>query len=434
MNTWQDVQKKAAMPGSAVLASWKQQRMQSGAWKDQPKAATSSLMWGGVDWNDWIRGNLSTPSVNEQTARTITAVHACVELIGGSIASLPMHFYRRTAEGREKYTPDIWFLFNERPAYNWSAASMWKYVSDARLFHGDAFVRIHRKSRYSPDIDNLEPIHPKLVDVVKYQGRLIYLVRPEDGVGPAIEVNQDDMLHFPGAGFNGLRSMSALRYGLLKAGGIALAADEQAEQFMADGVRADFAIEVPGVMQPEQQEILRKTFLDRHAGTGAKRAPIVMAGGLKLHQLTMNMEDAQLLSTRAFQIEEICRIFGVPPFMIGHTEKTTSWGTGIEQMSIGFVKYTLSPHLTAIEQEVNHKLFKTVRNFCEFVTAGLERGDIKTRYEAHRIALGRAGEPGWMNANEIRAIENLPPIDGGDNLNTGALNAPAQQAAAGKPA
>jgi HK97 family phage portal protein len=102
-------------------------------------------------------------------------------------------------------------------------------------------------------------------------------------------------------------------------------------------------------------------------------------------------------------------VMGVPPFMIGHTEKTTSWGTGIEQMSIGFVKYTLQRHLVAIEQELNHKLFKTSRNFAEFVTAGLERGDIKTRFESYRIALGRAGEQPWMDADEVRRLENLPP-------------------------
>ena len=133
---------------------------------------------------------------------------------------------------------------------------------------------------------------------------------------------------------------------------------------------------------------------------------------MKLHQLTMSSEDAQLIATRGFQVEEICRVFGVPPFMIGHTEKTTSWGSGVEQMSIGFVKYTLQRHLVAFEQEINAKLFpvRTTR-FCEFVTAGLERGDIKTRFEAYRVALGRAGEAPWMRPGEIRDLENLTPDD-----------------------
>jgi HK97 family phage portal protein len=156
-------------------------------------------------------------------------------------------------------------------------------------------------------------------------------------------------------------------------------------------------------------------FQERNSGQGSKRTPVVLAGGMKLHQLTMSAQDAELLSQRGFQIEEICRAFGVPPFMVGHTEKTTSWGSGVEQMSIGFVKYTLQRHLVAFEQEINHKLFKTSRNFSEFVTAGLERGDLKGRYEAYRIALGRAGEPSWMKASEIRKLENMPADDSFDN-------------------
>ncbi|NDC86791.1 MAG: phage portal protein [Betaproteobacteria bacterium] len=102
--------------------------------------------------------------------------------------------------------------------------------------------------------------------------------------------------------------------------------------------------------------------------------------------------------------------------MIGHTEKTTSWGSGVEQMSIGFVKFTLQRHLVAFEQEINAKVFKTSRNFCEFQTSGLERGDIKSRNESYRIALGRAGEPGWMSVNEVRKLENMPPIEGFDAI------------------
>lgn len=110
--------------------------------------------------------------------------------------------------------------------------------------------------------------------------------------------------------------------------------------------------------------------------------------------------------------------------MIGQTDKTTSWGNGVEQMGIGFVKYTLQRHLVKIEQEFNRKLFRTARNFVEFNAATLERGDFKTRNDGYRVGLGRAGEPGWLTVNEVRRMENLPPVDGGDTLNTGATNAP----------
>jgi HK97 family phage portal protein len=254
---------------------------------------------------------------------------------------------------------------------------------------------------------------------------LAYDVLPAKAGDPEVTVAADDMLHVPGPGFNGLRSVSQLQYGLRNAAGIAEAADRQAAGFIGDGVRPDFAIEVPGKVNTDQASTLQRTFKERNSGHDTSRVPIVMSGGMKLHQLTMSSVDAELLATRSFQIEEICRVFGVPPFMIGHTEKTTSWGSGIEQMSIGFVKYTLQRHLVAFEQELNFKLFKTSRNFCEFVTAGLERGDIKGRFEAYRIALGRAGEPGWIKPSEIRRLENMPQ----DNSFDQQQSAPAPAAA-----
>ena len=149
---------------------------------------------------------------------------------------------------------------------------------------------------------------------------------------------------------------------------------------------------------------------------------------MELEKLSITPEDASLLDTRRFQVEEIARIFGVPPHMIGHTSASTSWGTGIEQQSIGFVKYTLQRHLVKIEQELNRKIWPTrARYYVEFSAVGLERGDTKTRNEAYRIALGRAGEPGWMSVNEVRRAENLPPVEGGDIM--GAPNAQTPAAA-----
>ena len=162
---------------------------------------------------------------------------------------------------------------------------------------------------------------------------------------------------------------------------------------------------------------VRRTLNLQNGGTGNAHLPALMVGGAKVHELTMNAEDAQLIDTRRFQVEDIARIFGVPPHMIGHTDKTSSWGTGVEQMSIGFVKYTLQRHLVKFEQEINRKVWPSrERYFVEFMTAGLERGDYKTRNEGYRIALGRAGEPAWMTVNEVRKLENLPPVPGGEKL------------------
>lgn len=400
------------MPTFTELFARIWRRPEAGREKVEPQALT----WGGTSWDDWIRGDVTSPTVGENTARAVAAVTACVNLIGGSIASMPLHLYRRGQDGaREPYKPDLWWLLNERPHAAWSAAAFWEYMVASRLFHGDAFAEIVRTGRYSPDIQAFDPIHPSRVEVKRANGRLRYVIAPLIAGEQSRALDQDDILHVSGPGFDGCRSLSQLQYGLRSAAGIALNADSQAQNYMADGLRPDFAIEVPGVMKTEQLDSLRRTFKDRHSGQTSSRTPVVMSGGMKLHQLTMSAQDAELLATRGFQIEEVCRAMGVPPFMVGHTEKTTSWGSGIEQMSIGFVKYTLQRHLVAIEQELNFKLFKTSRNFCEFVTAGLERGDIKARFEAYRIALGRAGEARWMDPNEIRSLENMPADPKFDN-------------------
>lgn len=380
---------------------------------------------------DWFTagGGAAGVAVNERTAMSVSAVHACVELIGGSISSLPLHFYRRAEAGRERYTPELWWMLNERPWANWPASSFWMFVTASKLLHGDAFVLIHRASPFSPNIIGFEPIHPLRTDVNKKDGRLVYtLWREKDsdgGLYPTV-VEADDVLHIPGPGFDGQRGMSQIKHVLRNPAGIAIAADEHSARFFQNGARPDFAIEVPGNLTPEQQEMLRTTWAQRHQGVYKSGLPALMTGGAKIQELTINPEDSQLLTTRGFQVEDIARVFGVPPHMIGHTDKTTSWGSGIEQMSIGFVKFTLQRHLVAFEQEINAKVFRTARNFCEFQTSGLERGDIKSRNESYRIALGRAGEPGWMSVNEVRKLENMPPVDGGDLLSTAAQ--PAQGA------
>jgi HK97 family phage portal protein len=145
--------------------------------------------------------------------------------------------------------------------------------------------------------------------------------------------------------------------------------------------------------------------------------PLVFANGIKASPLTIKATDAQLLEARAFQVSEIARAFGVPPHMIGETTKATSWGTGIEQQTLGFVKFTLTQILRQIEQELNRKIWpERMRYFAEFNVNGLLRGDSKSRADYYRAALGGAQGDGWMVVNEVRKFENLEPIAGGNEL------------------
>lgn len=381
---------------------------------------------------DWMVGGhigAAGYAVNESTAMSVGAVYAAVGLIAGAVQSIPLSIYKRNDEGKEPVdiiadsrAANLWWLLNEQPHRAWSAAVFWEYMLCALLLRGDAIALIERADGGRVQAASLRPFHPDRVRVEqsKFPGDtgLQYTFTDDDG---AVFVRmQDDVLHIPGLGFDGLRGMSPLRYAAKNAIGTALAAEDYSGRFFANGARPDLLINVQKGMTAEQVALFRETWNSRFGGASRSHQPAILTGDAKIENLTLNAEDTQIIETRRYQVEDIARIFGVPPHMIGANDKSTSWGTGIEHQSIAFVRYTLQRHLTKIEQEINRKLFpRSLRWFSEFKTEGLERGDLKSRYEAHRIALGRAGEPGWKTPNEIRKIENDPPVDNGDDLNTG---------------
>ena len=382
------------------------------------------------DFIDWTTTGFRTAGVSvvEQTAMQVSAVYASVALIGGAIASMPLPVYQRGKSGNKKVDSDIYWLLNEEPNSNYPAAIFWEAMVGSLLLHGDAFAIIIRPNLGSDKILGFEWVHSRRVTVKKHEGHLIYVIQDDmlsGGSGKSTTYLSNDIIHIPGPGFNGLRGMSQIRYVLRNAAGISLAADQYSAAFFENGARPDFALEFPGNLTIEQQDMIRASWANRHNGVGNAHLPALMAGGAKVHELTMNAEDSQLIATREFQIEDVARIFGVPPHMIGHTQNNTSWGSGIESLGIGFVKYTLARHLAKIEQELNRKVWPTSKSyFVKFNTAGLERGDYTNRMEGYRVGLGRAGEAGWLSLNEIRELEDLPPIKGGDEINKGITNEP----------
>lgn len=368
--------------------------------------------------------NSSGMVVNEQTAMKVSAVYACVSLIGGAIASLPLPVYTTADDTRKKVKDSpLWWLLNQQPNDMYSAAVFWESMVGSLLLNGDGIAEIVRPSMRSANVAALQWYPRRNVQIIEDGKRLVYLMTDTDGT-QKVRLS-DDVLHIPGPGFDGKQGMSQIKYVLSNAAGTALAADEFSGQFFKNGARPDFVMEIPGKPDEKFVDLMRKSWAERHQGSGNSHAPALLHGGAKVHELTMNAEDTQLIATRQFQVEDIARIFGVPPHMIGHTASSTSWGTGIEQMSIGFGKFTLGRHLKKIEQELNRKLFGMNRKqFVEFNMAGLERGDYKTRIDGYRAALGRAGEPGFMTVNEVRRKENLPPVPGGNDLNMGTNNEP----------
>jgi HK97 family phage portal protein len=376
-----------------------------------------------------VAGKLPAPT--ERTALTVSAIYACVNIIAGAISALPVNIYRMNLKNGERdqiYDDDLHWVLNEQMTARWAAASGWEFLVQSLLLHGDAFAIINRKPGGA--VDGLTPVHPLRVTVGVWPdgSRLVYAVTPEFP-GSAKEAykfyDQDDVLHIPGFGFDGLRGLSPLRHALRMTGASAIAMQEFAGNFYANSARPDYALGTEQKLNGDQVDQLRKEIDEKHQGVGNSHRPMLLHGGLKILPITMPLKDMEMVATRQLQIEEIARIYGVPPFMIGHNEKTTSWGSGVEAMAIGFVRFTLRQHLTKVQTEMNRKLFRTASRAAEFDTSDLERADMKSLFDSLRTALGRAGEKPLMSQNEARRVLRLKRVDGGDSVQSDPANPPA---------
>lgn len=379
------------------------------------QVSSAEIRRGDGVWEALGGGPATSVPPSESEALAVTAVYACATLIAGAISSLPMHVYRRSREGdlaRDWQSP-LWWMLNEEFCPRWSAAAGWSFLAQSKLLHGDGFAEILRGPNGA--IRGLLPIHPVRVRVIcaGVGDRLVYEVQPDSTITQPVAsavrvIDQDDMLHVPGFGFNGLRGLSALRNSLRGAGRLAVTAQDFSANFLKNSARPDYALKSAQNLTDDEFNRL-KDMLAQHEGAANAGKPMLLEGGLEIQALTMPLEEMQLLETRKFQVEEVARAFGVQPFMIGHTEKTSSWGTGVEAMGAGFVRYTLRDHLNAFQNEINRKFWpRSVNHVAEFDTSELERGDTKAMVEAVRIALGRAGEPPIMTIEEARTVLRLP--------------------------
>lgn len=367
--------------------------------------------------------------VNSRSAMRVAAVYACVRLIIGTLSTLPLPVYRSTDDVPEKEPnhPLAWLL-NGEPTALCSAAMFWDYVLGCKLLRGDGIAYIARNK--AAEITELIPLDSNYVFAERRENRLVYWVLNQGNQPSGVPVgapsfgraryglDQDDVLHFPGFGWDPLRvgsgwlrGMSVIGHAAYQATGNALAMDDYSGRFFANGADPSMTIEVPGKMDEPQLQRFRTMLRERTTG-GAMRTPLILTEGVKASPSSVTAVDAQLNEARLYTVADIARAFGIPPIMIGEQSKTSAWGTGIEQLAIGFVKYCLQPHLTQIEQEINRKCFGISRYFVEFNVNGLMKGDSKARTDSYRAALGGAQGPGWMTQNEVRRLENLPKKSG----------------------
>ena len=345
--------------------------------------------------------------VTEENAMTSTAVYAAVRVIAETIASLPLNVYADLPDGgKEKAKSNyLYNLLHNKPnemmtSFTWREAMMVHL-----LLWGNHYSLIERDN--SGKIKGLYPLEPAKMRVKERNRKLFYLYSPNDA--KQMMLNQREVLHIPGLGFDGLTGKSVIAMAK-EAIGLGLAAEEFGARFFSQGAQPSGIIEYPSKMSDEAYQRYKKDVNKKHSGLGNSHKVMVLEEGLKYQQTGIPPDDAQFLETRKFQIEEIARIFKVPPHMLGDLERATF--SNIEQQSIDFVVNTIRPWLVRIEQTLNDKLIgnNNNRNYCKFVVEGLLRGDAESRAAYYR----EMSNIGAMTINEIREKEDLNPLDNGD--------------------
>lgn len=350
----------------------------------------------------------SGKAVNEKTALQTTAVYACVRILAETIASLPFHTYRYTINGKEKAIEHpIYYLLHSEPNPEMTSFVFRETLMSHLLLWGNAYAQIIRDGRGR--VLGLYPLLPNKVIVNRNQhGELVYQYEKE---GQTYFLRSYEVLHIPGLGFDGIIGYSPIAMAK-NAVGMAIATEEYGAKFFANGANPGGVLEHPGVVKDPAR--IRESWNAVYQGSSNAHRVAVLEEGMKFQSIGIPPEQAQFLETRKFQINEIARIFRIPPHMIGDLEKSSF--SNIEQQSLEFVMYTLDPWVVRWEQAIQRALFtenEKRQYFVKFNVDGLLRGDYQSRMNGY--AVGR--QNGWLSANDIRELENLNRIPedlGGD--------------------
>lgn len=357
----------------------------------------------------------------EAMVLNLSAAWACVNLLAGTIASLPLMVYRDRDDRREVYRAHpLYRVLHDSPNYDQSAMDFWEGGVAALELRGDMHARIERIG------GRIVALHPVFCPTVRRtsDGSLRYRWTEN---GKSWDEPQENMLHVRGFGGSPLGGMSTLAYGR-QVFGLSAAVNQAAGGMFANGMRPSAVIAFKEFLTADQREPFERALVEKFVGAMNAGRPYIAEGGSDVKQLSFSPEDAQMLESRAFSVEEVCRLFGVPPHMVGHTEKSTSWGTGLEQQTLAFQKFTLRKRLKRIEQALEKQLLTPADRAAgvtiEFNLEGLLRGDSTARAAFYQSGL----QNGWTTINEVRALENLPPVPGGDVPRMQMQNQPITQA------
>lgn len=387
--------------------------------------------------------------VNERTAMQTTAVYACVRILAEAVASLPLHVYEYQDDGGKKLVHDhpLYYLLHDEPNPEMTSFVFRETLMSHLLIWGNAYAQIIRDG--AGRVLGLYPLLPDKMDVQRDdKGNIYYVYSRNSDENPMfkeygnIKLKAEDVLHIPGLGFDGLIGYSPIAMAK-NAVGMTLACEEYGASFFANGANPGGVLEHPGVLKDPSK--VRKSWNSVYRGVSNAHKIAVLEEGMKYQQIGIPPEEAQFLETRKFQINEIARLYRIPPHMVGDLDKSSF--SNIEQQSLEFVKYTLDPWVIRWEQSLQRSLLlpgEKGKYFIKLNVDGLLRGDYQSRMNGY--AVGR--QNGWFSANDIREMENMNPIpdEEGGNLylingamtkladagafaktDTGQQNAPAQE-------
>ena len=380
--------------------------------RDKPQDRTA-----GSGYAFYFGGTTSGKAVTERSAMQMTAVYSCVRILAEAVAGLPLHLYRYKEDGGKEKALDhpLYLLLHDEPNPEMSSFVFRETLMTHLLLWGNAYAQIIRNGK--GEVIALYPLMPNRMVVDRdIHGQLYYQYTRSTEEAPTmkgvtVNLPPSDVLHIPGLGFDGLVGYSPIAMAK-NAIGMAIACEEYGAKFFANGAAPGGVLEHPGTIKDPQR--VRESWQSTFGGSGNANKIAVLEEGMKYTPIGISPEQAQFLETRKFQINEIARIFRVPPHMVGDLEKSSF--SNIEQQSLEFVKYTLEPWLVRWEQSIQRILLSPEEKksyFAKFNVEGLLRGD----YASRMTGYATARQNGWMSANDIRELENMdriPAEEGGD--------------------
>ena len=357
--------------------------------------------------------------VNERTAMQTTAVYACVRILAEAVASLPLHVYEYQDDGGKKLVHEhpLYYLLHDEPNPEMTSFVFRETLMSHLLIWGNAYAQIIRDG--AGRVLGLYPLLPDKMEVQRDdRGNIYYVYSRNSDENPMfkeygnIKLKAEDVLHIPGLGFDGLIGYSPIAMAK-NAVGMTLACEEYGASFFANGANPGGVLEHPGVLKDPSK--VRESWNSVYRGVNNAHKIAVLEEGMKYQQIGIPPEEAQFLETRKFQINEIARLYRIPPHMVGDLDKSSF--SNIEQQSLEFVKYTLDPWVIRWEQSLQRSLLlpgEKGKYFIKLNVDGLLRGDYQSKMNGY--AVGR--QNGWFSANDIREMENMNPIpdEEGGNL------------------